>query len=170
MSKKDTNTIDTHNLLLHFGDWTKEVPENELLICISIALNHCVCDKKIKIKGYLITATTLYLVMTSYKDSLKLALEFLSEQITLSVDAHLKHIQHANGNKIFNSSNQNKMFTMHQLQDYDLIKLITGKDVKLSYHNPRIAYFKKITHTYKYCSVSDYKGVLGPVIVDTTQK
>ncbi len=168
MDEKKTGENYTYNLRLNFADWVKDVPEDKLLVLVSVALNHCVYNHKIKIKGYLITRTTLYLVMTPYEESLKHALDFFSEQIHLRVDAYLKNKDEED--VLQKTSIENTVFIKHQLQDYDLIKIITGKDVKLPYHSPRIAYLKKITHNYKYCSVSDYKGVLGPVIVDTIQK
>lgn len=166
---KDIGRITPYNVVLHFKSWIKDVPEDKIVVFVAIALNYCVSKKEMSIKGYFITKSNLYLVIRLDKYSLKEMLTVLSEQIALCVYTHLNDSQ--KGEEEFSSpENQYAMFTKHVLRDHNLIDIITGKDVALPYHSPRLAYLKTITHHCKYCSVSDYRGVLGPVIVNTQRQ
>lgn len=154
----------THYMQLHLGSWRDTIPEDEVLISVSIALNYCVCHEEIKIKGYLITKSHVCLVITSHKHSVHHVLTVLSEQIESNIHAYLKlQSEETAHEKIVYLHDQYRMFTKHKLQNDDLIDLITGKEVKLPYYSPKLARLKRLTHNYNYCSVINYAGAIGPV-------
>ncbi|MFT5891227.1 MAG: hypothetical protein ACI9Y7_001328 [Dokdonia sp.] len=168
---KEKHHHKTHHLLLHFGPWIEDLPEDEVLVLISVALNYCVLHEEIKIKGYLITRSHLCLVIKSHKHSIHHILTVLSEQIASGVYAYLKLMyEEDDEEKVIYLHDQYSMFTKHTLQNRYLIQLITGKDVKLPYYSPKLARLKSLTHNYNYCSVPDYTGAKGPVTVYIPEK
>ena len=166
MSKR-ADLTDIHNLELRFGPWIKDLPEDKILRLISITLNYCVVNEEIRIKGYLITKSHLYLVLIYQTDAINHILGVLSKKMAHGVYTHLGFSYDDQDEKTIHPSDQYGMFKKYSLQDYDLIKLITGKEVKLPFNSPKITYLKNVLHGNNYCSVQDYAGALGPVIVYT---
>lgn len=159
-----------HFLLLHLGPWIEDLPEDEVLARISVALNYCVRFEKCKIKGYVITRSHVCLIMVTYKNSIHHVLTVLSEQIANSVSAYLKLLpDQEEEEKVMYLHETYSMFTKHTLQNRYLIQLLTGNDVKLPYYSPKLARLESLTHNYNYCSVPDYAGAKGPVEVEITE-
>ncbi|MBK8608703.1 MAG: hypothetical protein IPL84_01785 [Chitinophagaceae bacterium] len=49
--------------------------------------------------------------------------------------------------------------------NYDLIKLLTGYRVERPYYDPQLERLKDRLHSYRFCSLVDYSGAVGPVII-----
>ncbi len=60
---------------------------------------------------------------------------------------------------------RNQLFREYPLYNPYIIALITGKPIHLKYYNPHLAKLEQYIHNYNFCSVGDYKGVLGPVVI-----
>jgi hypothetical protein len=162
------------SMTLQLCDWKNEFTERQYKVLIAEALNYCVYKEGMKIAGYLITKRRLCLVLISGPSHVNELLQIFYKRLR-------KEIQHAHHRKNIPAEALEKteaiaaekhpqLFIRYPLQNYMLIRLITGQSVNLPYYSPHLARLKdRIAHC-DFCSAMDYTGAEGPVVVKLPDK
>ncbi len=165
-NKSGTHKI-THHLILVMKSWIRDVQQDKRNILIAEALNYCVYHDFFKIKGYLITEKRLCLIVTTAYTTLQKALEVFAVELDkkIYVTEHHKEVKLIDTSYIFQ-----KLFFSVPLYNPYIIKLITGKQIRLPYYEPNVVKLEKMIHDYNYCSAIDYRGAVGPVVVEIDKK
>ncbi len=155
-----------HHLVLVTKSWGKEIPLNWQYIIIAEALNYCVVNEGVIIKGYWLKEKRLYLIIESIQSKLNHVLNVFAKQILKEIHEY-KKLDNEFLTSDTNSIIFNELFYKFPLYNQYIIKLITGKKVMFPYYNPYVARLKNEINNYNYCSAIDYSGAIGPVIVQT---
>ncbi len=160
MSKKESS------FFLYIKSWEKEIPTDWINIIIAKALNYCVYNESLVIKGYLLTKKRLCLIVINESHSIKHILNVFAKEV--AKDIYTYENSFGKYMKVLEGSNTFKeLFIQYPLYNQYIIKLITGKKIILPYKNPHVTRLEKMIHDYNYCSAIDYSGAIGPVIVQT---
>ncbi|WP_299113989.1 hypothetical protein [uncultured Winogradskyella sp.] len=164
----------TYNLLFHIGKWRKLIPDERRKIIIAQALNKCVCRKRFKIVGYLITERRVCLILDKKKTKLKKGLKSFDKY----VEKEVKHYLNRHGYIHHETHRKHKgqrfilgdLFKCCTLYNQNLIKLITGRKAKLPYYSSHLKRLKDLIHDYNFCSAINYDGGISPVDVKVKPK
>jgi hypothetical protein len=161
---------------LIIGAWKGLFPEEQNKIIIAEALNYYSCSEGLIIIGYLITNRRVCLVLETDKGNMDKMLTLFYEGLKRAVQQYHDRLI-ALDMRTYNSKGEIKkeglfasMFVQRPLVNDYLIRLITGREVNLPYYNPHLARLKDRLHNYNFCSVIDYSGAKGPVIVKLLEK
>lgn len=156
----------THRFVLIMKSWSTEIPRNWRNVIIAEALNYCVCKERLIIKGYLIKKKQLFLIAESKKHSIEYIFNVFAKQVFKGIHIYERRMnrdkEEFEEHYIFKD-----LFIKCRLYNPYIIKLLTGKKVQLCYYNSYLARLKIEIHYSNYCSVIDYSGAIGPVIVQT---
>ncbi len=167
--------IDAYNevqtsLLLQMKDWCRHFNRDETKLSISKALNEAVVKTKTKIKAYWITNWQVYLVLVADEKGTHVFLnrfyKFLLEELAKSVESC---DQVEGGYEVLNYHMFEHLFSRYPFYNYRLQNLLLGKTVKQPYYIPERAYLKAKLDQSNYCSVINYQGGKGPVLVNTIE-
>jgi len=157
---------------LKIGSWKKYFDSIYVNTIIAMALNDF--DDKIffYINGYLITSHNLYLVVQTT--------EVKKDEMVSKIETKIIQLLKANPQKRQESRDEislisddeslfypvrKPLFKILPLENDHLIKLITGKKVKLPYYDQNLENLKKMIHNHPFCSAIHYLGGIGPVEV-----
>ncbi|MDB5145451.1 MAG: hypothetical protein JWQ66_4164 [Mucilaginibacter sp.] len=157
---------------LKIGPWRRAFTDEMNKRIIAEALNQCVKNKVFLVNGYLMTSTTLFLVLHREKMDLDARIERFYQQVRLVIEVHLHRLKLAGarfcaGWDHYLGDEINKhLFRRQYLLSPDMVTLLTGGKVKLPYYNRQLARLKKIIHDSDFCSAIDYQGGEGPVNVN----
>jgi hypothetical protein len=155
---------------LQMGEWRNYFIEKERKLILALALNYCVNYDKIKIEGYLISRSKLFLILRCEKQEADEILNDLHEQLRRQLRQELKIKRRflSEEERIDDEDIDElslKAFDTCRLTDTALTRLITGQDVELPYHSRWLEKLKHYVHTNGFCSAIDYAGGTGPVKV-----
>jgi hypothetical protein len=96
----------------------------------------------------------------------------LEEQLMQIISDKIKEVQdffntpgHAQKRVLLNVINEMALYEKHPMPNYWLAKLITGRTVEMVYYDPWLARIKDFIHHHPFCSVIDYAGGVGPVMI-----
>ncbi|NDI99696.1 hypothetical protein GWA97_11465 [Flavobacterium sp. LaA7.5] len=151
-----------YSIWLAPGSWKKLFTKEEYHILIIECLNSTVCDNKMKISGYLLTYNSLCLILGNEEENCRKVLLSFFERIKKAILQHRK--------KSFHKEESIKLspyhlFKKHDLNSPTLIKLLTGKAIRLPYYDAQLARLKNKLEHEPFCSVLDYSGAIGPVLI-----
>ena len=157
---------------LKIGGWREFISEKLLLVNIAEALNDTItkCNIDFEINGYLITSTKIYLIISVLEFSVQEVLDDFYKNVRLIIKPKLFKNDYDSKNKInlnYDEIEENtlRLFEKVPLRNNYLIKLLCGQQINLIYSDPRLEILKKQLNNYNFCSMTDYSGVVGPVIL-----
>lgn len=167
---------DDHPLLqsffLRIGHWKRLFEEVKCKWIIAKALNSWVKsnqENKFELTGYVITDAKLGLVLKIRTKDLPISLnrffEVLNKEIMDSLENKEMEIADALGEEMNSGTNvqfHNLFETKSQMSPF-LVRLLTGRKIKLPYYNVRLVRLEERIHKYNFCSAMDYSGAIGPV-------
>ena len=162
-----SKTLSVHTVFLIIGPWRKLFKADEIRIIIAEALNYCVCFEKMNIAGYLVTDRRVCLVLEIDKTEPDYVLHLFYEKVKKEIKHRLekkKYFEHYT-DKTEEAEYLKFLFTRYKPGDDFLVRLITGRKVELPYYNAHLERLKEKIHDYDFCSVIDYSGGVGPVMV-----
>jgi len=182
MSKKNDSIIPLHperkpakkeqiiSIGLIICDWKNEFTEHQCKVMIAEALNHCVYNDELKIAGYLITQRRVCLVLEAAPDQVNHLLQAFYKQLRKEIHQHTHRIRNLETDlhkeeETSGAEKHTTLFIRSPLQNYMLIRLITGRPVTLPYYSPHLERLKEKVNHYNFCSAIDYSGAKGPVVV-----
>ena len=154
------------SFFLYIKSWEKEIPTYWRNVLIAEALNYCVYNEGLVIKGYWLTQKRLYLVILTEKHSAEHILNVFAKQVAKGMYEYqyrLKNSQTTSGKSILFTD----LFIKLPLYNQYIIQLITGEKILLPYYNPYVVQLQHKIHDDNYCSAIDYRGAIGPVVVKT---
>ena len=167
MVKHKEKIIKTKTLAIKlvYKQWHHHFSKEVRKILIAESLNKAVSDKDLKIHGYLIMETKMYLLVEK-RDEITETLEsfyyFLKNSL---IDYFKKKEQHSSKFHMeFEDLNRN-LFLEQKLYDKNLELLLTGRKINKPYHDPNLLKLKAVLKQTKYCSTIDYSGGISPVII-----
>lgn len=161
-----------HKVRLKIGNWKKYFDSNYINTIIAMALNDF--DDKIffYINGYLITGQNLYLVVQTTEKSIDEMVSKIEVQIILLLKNNPQKLKENRGEIAFIADDENlfydarkPLFKIYPLENDHLIKLLTGKKVKLLYFDQKLENLKTMIRNHPFCSAINYLGGIGPVEV-----
>ncbi|HYG50814.1 MAG TPA: hypothetical protein VD905_07915 [Flavobacteriales bacterium] len=150
---------------LLIGPWRKVVPGHICKMLIAEALSEGVCHKKPlhEIMGYLITSRRVFIVMDIPDKNIHELFRDFYERIRKKIKPYLhSHKEHYDTAK---TDKEMVLFEKHELRNNYLIRLLCGKKVALKYYDPNLERLKNMLQKQEYCSMVDYSGAIGPVIM-----
>lgn len=160
------NTIENVNLksedirfLLEIGLWVNAFSDDNRHLIIAEALNKTVCDKKIKIKGYLITNWRVYLILDC--DFVQAELFVIHFQKLIRF-----YLIQLETDEFIPIQFDQQLFQAFPFYDYVLANLLLGKKSENPNVDLNLSYYKDFLEGYNFCSVQFHKGRIGPVIVN----
>lgn len=167
-----------HPLTLRTGVWKELFSEKQCAICIAEGLNRTVDMPGFAnaIAGYLINSRSVQLVLYMHHrklhDFLAAFYQWMREGIRNALDEEskgklrvlLEHKDHRH-HDLFEH-----LFESRVLRNEPLVRLITGRDVKLPYYDPSLQRLKDEVNASAFCSAIDYSGAEGPVVVKLITK
>lgn len=153
-----------HAVSLIIGSWKNQFPELQCKLMIAKALNECVYKEEMSVAGYLITGTRVCLVLERTHTDINKALWLFFDCVRKEIRRYRE--QGNNKSKLIPiDESAANLFTKYPLVNNHLIRLLTGRPVKLRYYDPHLARLKDKLRNSSFCSLKDYKGAHGPVIV-----
>ncbi|AYL99045.1 hypothetical protein [Mucilaginibacter celer] len=151
-----------HSLCLVAGDWWRWLGRVQLQLIVTEALNHCVYHEKLHIEGYLITQRAVYLVLHTHKIGPHHLPDVFFERVEKQIENYLDQIRGHHPGHIIRAK---PLFRLYNLDNFNLIKLITGQGVQLPYYSAALEKLKDLVNRSEFCSAIDYSGANGPVVV-----
>lgn len=154
--------------LLIMGAWQNSFTEAQNNIIIAEALNHCICNEGLKLTGYLIAQKRVFLVIKLHKSDLSKKMLMFHHALLNEIRKQLTFLC-----SLLPDMTQpprfeldlKKIFKQYLLKDQSLIQLITGHRVELPYYDPQLERLKNQVYNNPFCSVIDYSGAKGPVLI-----
>jgi hypothetical protein len=171
--RSTTGEIHSHEFafVLKMGKWKNSFGDYAYKTVIAVALNACVDhhaeDFRAEVKGYLITGKRLFIVWHIAKGEPERVFHFFENRLRAEIRKRKQYEEdHGQGNiQKDEMESHEKLFEKHGMIEDNLVKLITGHVVNLGYYDPQLARLKAYLHQENFCSVADYRGAKGPVIV-----
>jgi len=160
------------SFLLTIGKWKKYFSEYESKLLIAEALNYCVQMQSLRIRAYLITGSELYLGLYMNPDIAHRVLMIFFEKIRRALHAHLiinRGPGREPGNEeilLLNDESYGQLFSVRPFNNAALINYLQGKKVHEPYYNRDLEYIKTLASGNDFCSLKDYTGATGPVLID----
>ncbi|KQC01771.1 hypothetical protein [Pedobacter sp. Hv1] len=171
VKKKPVHKKHNQAVVLRLGGWKELFEADQCKLIIARALNKCTWYGELILNGYLITNSSVYLLIKIEEEKLDEMLTAIYEYLKMEVTAHHVEVKQLDLDGHYHIDNYRTemlllhLFEIYALYDEDLIKLMTGKSINLPYTSPTIEKLKKKVHTAQYCSAIDYTGAKSPVIV-----
>ena len=162
------------SFMLRAKSWRKWLPELDYKFMLAAALNEVLYEtgpvyKKFVIIGYLITGSRIYLVCKLRFVSVESVLDLFFEKIKAALQHQKKRRpkeKKCDGEEYFDEFPVvESMFDIFPFPNEWLKQLLTGHAVHLRYYEPRLARIKDRIEHEMFCSVTDYAGGEGPVVV-----
>lgn len=162
------------SFMLRAGSWTRSLPELQYKYMIAAALNEVIYDtgpiyKRFLVNGYLVFGRRIYIACKVRAISIDTILELFYEKVRMALVHEAKKRMEK---ERYNGIKQDEiaipatgLFEIFPFDNEWLKQLITGNTVQLRYYDPRLARLKDIIHQEQFCSLADYAGEEGPVVV-----
>lgn len=158
-------------MVLVMGSWREELPARQYRLMIAEALNYCVQMEDVHIRGYMITARRLFLVLKIEREQIDHVLDTFSTRLKVDIRQY-KNLgksleQNRQGERVVPMTIEmiTDLFTPYALLDDQLIQLLMGRRFRKPYDDPALARMEKIVYNNDFCSVISYSGGKGPVII-----
>jgi hypothetical protein len=167
----DNKELKLYPAFFFIGNWRFLFTERQGKVMIARALNWCVKTDKMEIAGYLITYKRLCIVLRHEKPDAEKLMKIFSDVLTNTVTTQTRDtkppLDIKNPGKLIPDDADlfNPILKAYQAIDYYLVRLITGRPVDIPYYDPYLERLKIVTHAAEFCSVADYLGAKGPVLV-----
>ena len=147
--------------------WKNEFSLHECKVMIAEALNYCVYRHRMKIAGYLVTKRRLCLVLKIEEQHLEEMLQHFYRELRKEIRQRLQLREEIRKDleTLLAEGKPTSLFIQYPLQNYMLIRLITGRSVYLPYYSPYLARLTDKINMENFCSAVDYSGAKGPVVV-----
>lgn len=174
--RKEHSSPEIFSYTLKIGNWKKTFRAGYYKTLIAEALNCTVHKGEFRntIVGYLISDRRLCLVLrTEHKKVRRMLNVFygnLREEIAKSLEAMNKSEAALLPKSPGIEKQLQHLFTEYVLKNTQLIKLITGRKVRLPYTDPQLERLKASIRNYPFCSAIDYGGGESPVLVKVLRK
>jgi len=156
------NKRSQHAITLTMANWRERFTPEQRKIIITEALNDCTYNHGLNITGYLINNTRLHLVLKLNHADIARMLNLFYDSVKRELNKHRGKIERNDDEFTYAGKH---LFIRHDTVNDYLVKLITGKKVDLGYYDPQLARLKDNINNSAFCSVIDYSGAIGPVIV-----
>ncbi|MBC8053122.1 MAG: hypothetical protein H7Y13_08655 [Sphingobacteriaceae bacterium] len=156
------------SVLLIMGAWQNSFTEAQNNIIIAEALNHCIFTEGLKLTGYLIAQKRAFLVMKHHKPDLTKKMLIFHHALLIEIKKQFSFLCSLLPEITESPRSQpdlKRLFNQYLLKDQSLIQLITGHRVELPYYDPQLERLKSQIYSNPFCSVIDYSGAKGPVII-----
>lgn len=169
--KKPPHKKHMQAVVLRLGGWKALFEADQCKLIIARALNKCTWYGGLILNGYLITDNSVYLLIKIEEEELDEMLNHIDEYLKAEVTAHHVEVKQLDLDGHYHIDHYRtemlliNLFEAYALYDAELIKLMTGKLINLSYTSPTIEKLKKKVNAAPYCSAIDYTGAKSPVIV-----
>jgi hypothetical protein len=154
--------------LLIMGSWKNSFTDIQSNIIIAEALNTCNYDKVFKLSGYMISQKRVFLVLKLQQDDLHSKMLMFNQHLLAEIRKQLVFISSQVPEMTAQDLLQpdlKKLFRQYILKDQSLIRLLTGERVELPYYDPKLERLKHQVNSNPFCSVIDYSGAKGPVVI-----
>lgn len=172
------------SFFLKTGHWRHLFEETKCNWIIAKALNDWVEEEEenfreskiisFELVGYLITGRKLGLVLKIKKKELRPALrrfyEFLNERIADNLKNREEELQDVLNDDTSSNVQFHNLFEKKMPMSPYLVKLITGREVRIPYYDPHLARLEKNIRHYNFCSAIDYSQAIGPVKIKLFSK
>ena len=152
-----------HSVLLLMGHWQQQLGDATSKVLIAGVLNECVRKADLRIRGYWITGDRVYLVLWLCKGKISDAVKFFYERLNEAV------IHYSHHEEIKKELQLLPLFKYRCLLNEDLIRLLIGERIERPYYDQQLEYLKDELGRADYCSLVDYSGAVGPVMIDIPQ-
>jgi hypothetical protein len=149
-----------YSVMLLMGSWQQHIGNVAAKILIAGVLNECTESKGLRIRGYWMTDERTYLVLWLCEDAVKDTMNIFEKHLRETLHHYNKQEHPHEALPLFG------LFTYHRFFYADLTKLLTGKNIDRPYYDPRLQRLKSDLKRADYCSLVDYSGATGPVIVN----
>lgn len=149
-----------HALRLVPGEWRNIYSEQQYCTVVAECLNKCVYHDGLVLYGYLITGTGILLI-TAHKETeqkLRAFYDYIKQAVYKQLHPHNERTKD-------NTVAFYHLFRKYRLTDGNLVKLLLGCPVALPYHDAGLERLQYQLQREPYCSVIDYPGAVGPVII-----
>ncbi len=175
IEKKEQRPV--QQVLLKTGKWRNLFPQRLYYNMLARALNICVhkgvtgeqAHFRLEVNGYLFNGPDVFLVLAVHKTQVLHVLRFFSRQLRREIKRELVRTVRHTGNpaarKALYVIDEVRLFVKHPFFSEWLAELVMGKQIRLPYYD---AHLEQLTHTVQnslFCSVVDYSGGIGPVLV-----
>lgn len=151
-------------IVLVSGTWRNLLPGKIYHILVAKALNVLVRQEVWEILGYLLTKKRVFLVFNKKKEAIPSPKEQLEFEMRRCIQEYFDDQGTSCSPSIYPFP-PDPLFTLCSFQDDDLIRLLAGEKVDPGYPDPRLDRLRQMVRHHPYCSVIDYSGAVGPVIV-----
>ena len=148
-------------------DWKKLFTKEEYYLIMTESLNSTVYNDKMILNGYLLTHNSLCLILDNDEENCHRVLLAFFERVKKSILQHRKKKYHKEESI---KLSRYYLFKKHSLNNPALVKLLTGTPVNLPYYDPQLARLENKLQEEPFCSVIDYSGAVGPVIIKKLSK
>lgn len=166
--------INKIELCFKMGEWRSIFTLCEFKMFIANALNELYKedepDGETDIVGYLINPDEVYLIMHCNHRERETIVDLFKITLYREITHFLNYIINQKpGENVLRESLQNatidkeRLFTCYPINNWYLVKLLTGQNIELPYYDPRLAMLKAQIRHNNFCSVIDYSGTDGPV-------
>lgn len=162
-------------ITLKIGRWKFHFTEAECNIMIAEALNDWAASPEpelagVKITGYLISSTKLYLVLYHPEDFKLSLLDIFYGEIGKAIRDRHHHFKANTQVTVPEKEKNKKLFDVLPVNNDYVTLLITGRQVRIPYYNPHLAWLENYIQNHNFCSALDYSGAKGPVEVCLLQQ
>lgn len=160
-----------HSVTLTIGVWKKHFPELQYRIIIAQAMNVCIRKGDLTVVGYIITEKRVCLVLKMDKKDIYQTLQTFYNSVKREIREYREWMESRNlirdnkGRFVKIDDPHSELFIQYPFCNENLKRLITGRQVRLSYYNPSLERLRDLVHKNNFCSVQDYAGAKGPVKV-----
>ena len=144
--------------ILKAGAWKNTFTAEQCRLIVAGALNECVRTEEMHLVGYLLTKDSVCIVLQMEQAQTDKMLMIFYEKVQDAIRKRLDIVKRTVQIHLH-------PFEQQPLWNEQLIRLLTGRKPDLPYYDPRLARIKKWLEQYSFCSVIDYTGAEGPVIV-----
>lgn len=160
-----------HSFFLRIGHWKHLFEEGKYKWIIAKAMNDWIEEDEentFELVGYLIAATKLGLVLKVKNKDLSFILHRFCQLLNIRITENLESGE-IELSGFLNKTDHGTSVQFHNLFETKLpmsqyvVKLITGRKIKLPYHDPRLARLEERIRNYNFCSAIDYSGAISPV-------
>ena len=157
------------------GEWKSLFPENEYKLVIAKALNAIQSnnqpgDTTNSISGYLVNPDEIYLIMDLKDEHGNIIIDLFREKLLDEITRFINYIkskkpgENAAGESLQNATiDKEQLFACYPINNYYLVKIITGQKIELAYDDPALAMLKDQIRHNNFSSFIDYSGAAGPV-------
>lgn len=151
-----------YSIWLTPGSWQQLFTNLQYHTMIAACLNDCAHENGMVINGYVITNSSICLVLQNERKKCHDLLSLFYECVQNRIAAHCKH-NHEKDDSIYLPVYN--LFIKHHVHNPIVIQLLTDQKAAFPFYNEAFERLKYILQNEPFCSVIDYSGAVGPVII-----